>query len=121
MEDSIGDSRRSSNNADLAYAFDAKRIDPLVDLLDKNDVNVMDVGVHRHMIFAEVWIYKTPKVVISQRLLVQSHADTPDDSAKDLATRRFGIEDAAGRHGVDYAWNANDAQFLVDSHLREDR
>src|SRR4051794_7708970 len=111
MEDSIGDRRCSSYNADLAHALDAQWINALVDLLDKNDVDVLNVGVHWHVIFAEVMVHKTPEVVISQRLLVQSHADTPDDAANDLATRRFRVEDAPGGHGVDHACHTNDAEF----------
>jgi hypothetical protein len=110
MEDSIGDGRRSSHNADFAQALTPSGLTRLSISSTKMMSMAWMSAFHRHVIFAEVRVRKTPEVVISQRLLVQSHADTPDDPAKDLATRRFGVEDAAGSHGVDHACHANDAQ-----------
>jgi len=50
-------SRRETDDADLAQPFDAERIDGVVWLVNENDLDVVHVSVHRHMIFGNVRIH----------------------------------------------------------------
>jgi hypothetical protein len=88
-------------------------------LLDEDDLYVVNVGVHRHMIFGDVGIHDAPEGMIDQRLLVQRHTDAADDGAHDLAMRGFGVEDAARGHGADHTRDPDHADLLVDFHLGE--
>ena len=54
VPDRIGDRAGGSRDADLADALDAERVDVRVVLLDENGFERGNVGVHRHMIFAEI-------------------------------------------------------------------
>ena len=102
-------------------ALDAHRIDHLVRLFDEDHLNVVDVGIHRHMILGDVGIHDAAEGVIDQRFLVQRHADAPDHAAHDLAARRLGVENAASRHRTDNAGDTDDAELLVHLHFRKDR
>ena len=53
MIDRVGDGGRDTDNADLAHAFDAERIETCL-LLDEDDVDVVHVGVHRHVVSAKL-------------------------------------------------------------------
>ena len=50
MIDRVGNRGRNADDADLAQPFDAKRIDDLVRLIDKNDFYVVYVGIHRYVV-----------------------------------------------------------------------
>src|SRR6516225_5011732 len=65
--DRVGNRRRDTDNADLAQAFDPERIDRLIRLVDKDYLDIVHVGVHRHMIFGDVGIHDAAKPVIDQR------------------------------------------------------
>ena len=56
-----------------------------VRLVYEDDLDVLDVCVHRHEIFGDVGIDDATVPMINQRLLAQRHADTPDHAAHDLA------------------------------------
>ena len=93
----------------------------LVRLVDEDHLDVVHVGIHRHMVLGDVGVHDAAEAVIDQRLLVQRHADAPHHAAHDLAVRGLGVEDAPGRDRVDDARDADDAELLVDLHLGEDR
>ena len=92
-----------------------------VRLVDEDHLDVVHVGIHRHMILGDVGVHDAAEAVIDQRLLVQRHADAPHHAAHDLAVRGLGIQDAAGRDRADDAGDADDAELLVHLHLGEDR
>ena len=117
--DRIGDRRRDPDDADLADALDAERIDDRVRLVDEDHLDVVDVGVHRHVVFGEIGIHDPAELVVDQGFLVQRHADAHDHAAQDLAARGLGIEDAPGGNGADHARDPDDAELLVDLDLRE--
>ena len=54
MMDGIGDRGRDADDADLAQALDAKAIDAVVRLVDEDDLNIVYVGIHGHMVFGDV-------------------------------------------------------------------
>ena len=86
--------------------LEAERI-AVVRLVDEDHLDIVDVGVHRHMIFGDVGIHDAAEPVIDQRLLVQRHADAPDHAAQDLAARGLGVQDAPGRNRADGARDAD--------------
>src|SRR3546814_6412776 len=92
----------SSDLADLTDALGAKGIDDLVALVDKNHVNVTDVGVHRHMVLRQAVIHVPAQGMVSQGLFVQGHADAPDHSTEDLAARGFRVDHSPGSDGADH-------------------
>ena len=73
------------------------------------------------MVLGDVGIHDPAEAVVDQRLLVEGHADAPDDAAHDLAVRRLRIEYATGGDRVDDARDADDANLLVHLHLGKDR
>ena len=101
--DRIRDRRRGADDADLADAFDAERIDLVVLLLDEDHVDCVYVGIHRHVIVGEIVGHEAPEPVVGRGLLMQRHADAADHGAENLAACRLRIEDAAGRHRADHA------------------
>ena len=72
-------------------------IDDLVVLLDEDDVDVVDIGVDRDVILGEVVVHEAAEARDRARLLLQRHADAPDDAAEDLAARGLRVEDPARR------------------------
>ena len=119
--DRIGDRRGDADNADFADALDAERIDQVVRLVDEDDLDIVHIGIHGHVVFGDVGVHDAAEIMIDQRLLVQRHADSADDGAHDLAVRRLGVEDAAGRDRADHAGDADHAELFVDLHLGENR
>src|SRR6516225_3486836 len=85
VPDSICDGARSAGDADLADALDAERIDMRVVLFDEDRLERGDVGVHRHMILAEIGVHHPSRAVIHDGLLVQREGDAPDHAAIILA------------------------------------
>ena len=85
VEYRIGDRRRCADDADLADALDAQRVEMSLALVDENHLDVVHVGIHRHMIFGEVVVDGAAVTVVDHRLLVQRHADAADHGAHDLA------------------------------------
>src|SRR5207245_3648327 len=120
MIDRVGDRSRHADNADLAEALDAERIDDLVRLLDEDDVDVVHIGIHGHVVFGNVGVHDASEAVVEQRFLVQRHADAPDHAAHDLAVGGLWVEDAASGDGIDHAGHAYDAKFFIHLDLRED-
>ena len=48
-----------------------------IGLIDEDDVDVVHVGIHRHMILGDIGVHDAAEFVVEQRLLVQRHADAP--------------------------------------------
>jgi hypothetical protein len=102
-------------------ALHAQWVDGLVWLVDEHNFDVVDVGVHRDMIFGDIRIHDAAEFVVDHRFFVQRHSDAPYHSAADLAGRGLGVQDAAGRNRADDAGGADDAELLIRLHFREDR
>src|SRR4029077_18274808 len=100
--------------------LDAERVG-VVRLVHEDDLDVVDVGVHRYMGLGKIGIDDAAKSVIDQRFLVQRHADTPDHPAQDLTGRGLDVQDPSGGDGADDAGDADDAKLLVDLHFSKDR
>src|SRR5690242_17829984 len=117
----VGNSGSSADNADLPYPFYAERIEMRLALLDEDHVDVMDVGVNRHMVLGEIMIDDASVAVIDHRLFVESHADAADHGSHDLTARGFRIEDTASCHCTDNASNAEHPKLFIEPHLGEYR
>src|ERR1700685_3255894 len=74
----VGDGTGGSRDPDLADALDAERVDVRVVLLDENRFERGDVGVYRHMVFAEIRVHRPARARVHQRTLVQSERNAPD-------------------------------------------
>ena len=66
-------------------------------LVDEDHVDIVDVGVHRHVVLGEIVVHEAAELVVEHASPPERHADAPDHAAHDLAARGLGIEDAAGR------------------------
>ena len=97
MMDGVGDRGGDADDADLAQALDAEAIDLGVGLVDEDDLDLSNVGVHGDMVFGDVGVHDPAEFMVDQRLLMQRHADAPDHAADDLAARGLGVEDASRR------------------------
>ena len=49
----------------------------VVVLVDKDHVDVVDVGIHRHVVLGQVVVHEAAEAVVGQGLLLQRHADAP--------------------------------------------
>ena len=85
----LRDCRRHADDADLAHALGAQPADDAVVLCDEDHVDVVDVGIHRDVVFGEVVVHEAAQRVVGMRLLVQRLADAPHHAADDLAARRL--------------------------------
>src|SRR6476646_9173319 len=121
MIDGIGDGSGYSDNTDLAHALDSERVDDVVRLIDEDDLDVLYVGVHRHMILGDVGVHNATEGVIIKRFLMEGHADTPYDAPHDLTGGGLRIDDAPGGNRIDNACHADDPKLLVHLHFGEDR
>src|SRR5262245_24810440 len=116
MIHSVSDSSCNSYNPDFPDALDSKGIDDVVRFVDENDLDILHVGVHRHMVFGDVGVHDTPKFMIDQRLFVESHADAPHNAAHDLTGSRFRIDDTPGRDCINDARDTDYAKLLIHLH-----
>ncbi len=48
---------------------------------NEDDINLVYVGVYRHVIFGVVVIHEATEVMVGERLFMERHADAPDDDA----------------------------------------
>src|SRR5262245_59674784 len=94
MEDSVGHSRRGTDNAQFAETLDAQWIDDGIVLFYEDHFDLADIGVDRHMVFRQAVIDEAPECLIDYGFLVQRHADSPDQAAQNLATCGLGVENA---------------------------
>src|SRR5262249_29885296 len=115
----IGDRGSDTDDANLSHTLDTERIDDVVWLVDEDDVDIVDVSIHRHVVLGEIGVDYAPQVVINQRFLVQGHANAPDHAACNLVAGRHWVENASGGNSTDDARDANDAKLLIHLHFRE--
>jgi hypothetical protein len=121
VKDGIGDCRCYTNKAGLSQAFRAERIDDQIVFFDEDHVDVVDVRINRHVIIRETVVHEASEPLVHQALLLQRHADAPDDSPHDLTARSFRIQDASACHRGDDARYLDRAQVFVDSDFRKYR
>ena len=119
VEDGVGDGRRDADHPELAHALDAERVDDLVVFLDEHRLDIVDVGVDRHVIVLQVRVHDPPVAVIDFGRLLQRHADAPDHAADLLAVRRLRVDDLAAGRDLDGARDADGAQVRVHLHFDE--
>ena len=79
------------------------------------------VGVHRHVVFAEVGVHRPAGARVHHGLLVQREGHAPDHAAVILAAHQARIDDRAGREGADQPGDADLAEIRIDLHLGEHR
>ena len=73
----------------------AKGARSVVGLVDKDDVDRLDVGIHRYMVLREIMIHEATTPVVHERLLGERRSNGHDDVAVDLAARRLRIQDSS--------------------------
>jgi hypothetical protein len=56
MKDRIGDGSSRAYNTNLADAFHSEGVEMRLPLVDEDDLNVMYIGIHRHMILGKIVI-----------------------------------------------------------------
>jgi hypothetical protein len=103
--DGVGDRGGHADGADLADSSGADGVVQRVRVLDEVHVHVRDVGVHRQQVAGEVRVGQ-PTVLLDVQPLVQCRRHAPDHPARDLASGRGRVDDAAG---VEHAEHAGDA------------
>ena len=109
MENSIPDGRGRSDDSNLAHSFYADWIHDRIVLLDKNDLDVVYVGIDRNVILGEIVIHDAAVISIDKAFFVQRHAHSPNDATENLAAGGLGVQNSARRHRVHYAGNMNRA------------
>src|SRR5262249_33894951 len=81
---SVGNRAGHPDNADFTNPLDAKFIDDLVFLRNKDDIDPADIEIYRHVIICKRARNKIPPARVENRLLRERHADSPDAAADDL-------------------------------------
>ncbi len=119
MEDRVRDRGCSPHDADLAEPLHPERAYLVVPFIDENDFDVLDIGMGGHVVFREIVVHDLAESVIRHRLLVQRHADAHDHAAEYLASSSLRIEDATRCRRTDDAGHPDDAEFFVNTSLRE--
>ncbi len=119
MVDSVRDGRVDPDIAELAQAFDAERVNPIVRFGNENDVDRLDVRVHRDQIVGEIGVDISPCALVQLRRLVESGAQTPDDPAHELAARCPRVHDFPGGEGAERPRNSDLARTRMHAHLNE--
>src|SRR5207237_898980 len=89
VEDRVGDRGGDAGDADLADAARPDRVEVAIILVAEADVDLADVGVHRHVVLGEVGVDEASVALVEQRLFHQRHAHAPDDAAHELAAREL--------------------------------
>jgi len=92
VEDSIGDSCRHADGADLTQPLGAERVSGLILFLNEDDLDVVHIGVDRDVVVRQVVGHEPAKGVVSDALLFQRRANAHDDQAEDLAPRRLRVQ-----------------------------
>ena len=73
----------------------------------------------RDVVLRQVSIHKLAQLTVQQRFLPQRQAQAPDHTSQNLASRGFGVHDAAGGYGRYGTGDVDDAQFRIDFDLHE--
>ena len=120
MINRVGNRRRNADDADLAQPLDAHRVDDVVLLIDEDHLDVVDVGIHRHMILGDVGIHDPAEAVVDERFLVQRHTHAPDHTAHHLTVRGLKVEDTSRSDRADEPSDAYDPQLLVHFYFGKD-
>src|SRR5262245_28112371 len=89
MMDGVGDGGPNSDNSNLAHALDSHQVNLAVRLFDEDGLDVVHVGMHRHMVLGNVRVHHAAEVVVDQRLFVEGHADPPDHAPHNLTGGGF--------------------------------
>ena len=119
MEYRIGDCRRRSNDTDFAHTLDTERRNFRIRLIYEDHIDILNIGMGRDMILAQVMIHEATEAIIHHRLFMQCHTKPPDNATDDLATRRLGIQNTPGRYRTYDSRHAVHTEILVYPHLRE--
>jgi len=84
--DGIGDRCRDPHDPDLAESFHPERVDQGIRFVDEDHLDVVDVGVNRHMVLGDVVVDDPAKAVVVNGFLMQRLADAADDGASASST-----------------------------------
>ncbi|PAV66102.1 hypothetical protein WR25_17473 [Diploscapter pachys] len=117
----IGYRCSDTNDADLAHTLGAQFIDDVVRLVNEDNLDVTDIGVHRHVILRQVVVHEAPEAMVGLGMFLQGHAQPPDHSTKNLAAGSLGVDYPPSGNGADHARYPYRAQRLVHPHLDEHR
>ena len=90
-----------------------------VHLVDHDDLYRGNVRVHRDVVIGKITLDHAPKPVVTNGVLGEGEADTPDDAAEILASCGLGIQDITSRKGGNDAADAQLARALVDTHFHK--
>lgn len=107
MEDGVGNRGRRTGDAEFPNDLHTKRIELNIRVVQKQDVDVRDVGVCRHQVFAEVCVNRPSTLSFVPGLLCQRHADFENHASYNLGPRQLWVDDLS---------RIEDAH-LVDLHL----
>src|SRR5262245_59791661 len=121
MEHGVSYCRRCPDDTKLTQTFDAEWVDDGIPFLDEEHVDIMHVCVDGDVVLRQIVIHETSELLVYHALLLEGHADAPDDSTHDLTSRRFRIEDAAACNGGNDTRDLNCSQVLVNFHFRKYR
>src|SRR5579872_2449134 len=84
MKDCVRNGGRCADDSDLAKAFHTKRTDLVILLVNKDDLNAINVCMGRNMILDKVMVHHAANSMISQSFFMKRHADAHYHPAKDL-------------------------------------
>src|SRR5207248_9990575 len=94
--DGVGDGSGGADDADLANALHAHRVDVGVGLLDPAHVYLPDVGVGGDVVLSEVVVHVIAKARVQHAFLVQRHRQPPRHPPQALRAGGLRVDDVSG-------------------------
>src|SRR6202030_1270611 len=121
MKNCVRHRGRRANDADLADAARTEIWHMRIGFVNEIDIELRRrVGVHRNMIFRQIWIYDAANGFVGNGSFKQSGAETENHSADDLAARQPGIDHSPRVINADRALHPNLSE-KIDMHLDKNR
>jgi hypothetical protein len=103
--------------AQLAEPFDAKHIGLVVESVEYHGIYHWNIRVDRHEVPGQIVVDERARSQIDYGLFKQRHPDPESHAANQLGTRRFGIQNAAGRKDTHHPPEPNLPGVGVHTHL----
>ena len=118
--DGVRDGGGGAGDADLSDAPRSEGVELVVGNADDGDVDLVDVGVDRDVVFGEVFVDGAAVGGVDEGLFQEGHAYSPDDSADELVGACLCVDEGAYVVGADHAADLHHVSVDVDGDFGED-
>src|SRR6266849_5281483 len=117
VEYRISDGGPRAAYAQLTEPFDAKHIGLVVESVEYHGIYHWNIRVDRYQVPGQIAVDECAGALIDHGLFEQRHPDSESHTPNQLGTRRFGIQNAAGRKDAQHLPEADLPCIGVHTHL----